>query len=362
MRTVLGLSVTSDGIAWALVDGDRADATPLDDDAFDVDAADQLAPRAASAVRSAQAIAASSGQDVVSVGVYAVGLGSDDAGDDRLIRLRDLLAAAGFDDVRVVTAPSDATDLEDSGTQARLRAARSAAFAVATNAVPRTPRPVAARAPVARRYTAVRAAAAAAAAIATGLLTVGSQYVEPLPGPAAAADGDVSAAAEPRMVTVAAPRLTDRAVTTPAEEPVSVQVAERASRVPVDEPDAPAVPAPVVPAEQVVPGQRAQAVVMVQTAVPQAVPMVQTAIPAQAPVLPNMPIQQPAGVPAAHLPAVEQHLPTADAHVAADPSPGPMLTAPAPAAAQGPMPVPAPAPLPAPVTDPVSGWLLAAMP
>ncbi|MED5814871.1 hypothetical protein VST63_21120 [Mycolicibacterium sp. 050232] len=355
MKTVLGLSVTSHGIAWALVDGDgrSPDVTPLDDDAFDVDFADQLAVRAAAAARSARAIAASSGQDVASIGVTWHGLDAGDV-DDQLTELIDRLATAGFDDVRVVAerAGSDGPGEDD----AQVRDARAAARAVVTDAVARTPRPVAVRSPQPRRYVAARAVAATAAAIAAGLLTVGSQHVEPVPAPAGD-DGDITAAAAPRMVTVAAPQLTERAVTAPpAEEPVPMQVAERAERVPVAEP---IVSAHAPPTEPVAPVQRAQPVVMVQNAAPQAVPRVQTAVPAQAPVVLNLPAQQSAEVPAAHLPAAQPHLPAAEVHVAADPSPGPaqasvpgLVSAPAPA----PMPTPAPPP------DPISGWLLAAMP
>ncbi|MUM27620.1 hypothetical protein FZI88_15775, partial [Mycobacterium sp. CBMA295] len=108
MKTVLGLSVTAHRIAWALVAGDgrSADVTPLDDDAFEVEAADQLADRAAAAARSAQAIAASSGQDVAAIGVTWPGPGADDSGDN-LAQLLDLLAVAGFDDVRVVAEDAD---------------------------------------------------------------------------------------------------------------------------------------------------------------------------------------------------------------------------------------------------------------
>ncbi|WP_166905016.1 hypothetical protein [Mycobacterium sp. DL440] len=301
MRTVLGLSVTSHGIAWALVGGDgrTTDLTPLDDDAFDVDAADDVTAWAAAAARSAQAIGAASGQNLAAVGVCAAGLVSDH-GDDPVARLLDLLAAAGFDDVRIVPGRPDTT-------------ARAAAEAVATNAVARTPRPAASRAPAPapRRRTAARAVAAAAAAIAAGLLTVGSQSVEPVPGPAAD-DADISAAAEPQLVTVSTPRGMTRAVTeSPAEpdvEPVSMVE--------------PAAPAPS----------------QTQT----------------------VPIHQPVAVTVPHHPAAEPHLPVpaAQPHMAADPSPGPGLPAVLPAALPGPA-VPVAQPSPAPVAG---LWFLGAMP
>lgn len=314
VKTVLGLSVTSHGIAWALVDGDRptADLTSLDDDAFHVDAAGDLAGRAAAAARSAQAIAAASGQKVVAIGVCAAGVVSDHGDGDPVAELFDLLAAAGFDDVRLVPGQS--------GT-----AARDAALAVATDAVAGTPRLAAPRAPAPRRHNAVRAVAATAAAVAVGLLTVGSQFVEPVPDPAAD-DAGVTAAAQPQLVTVITPRDIPRSVAEPsAVSDVSIQAAERAERAPIAEP-----------------------VSVVETAVPQVVPAA----------LPHLPSAQP---PAAqpHLP-VPAALPAAEPHVAADPSPGPAFPAALPAAQQSLAPQPSPVPQPSP--PPAGLWFLGAMP
>lgn len=363
VKTVLGLSVTSHRIAWALVDGRSTDVTALDDDAFEVDASDQLADRVAAAARSAQAIAATSGQDVTAIGVTWHGPDSADTGD-QLAELLALLAAAGFDDVRVVAGQAGADDLDED--EAQVSDAQAAARAVATNAVAATSRLPRYRPPAPCKHRAARVVAAAAATVAAGMLTVGSQFTAPAPIPAGD-EGDItSAAPAPRLVTVAAPRLSDRAVTTlPIEEPVQVQVAERSERVPVEQPVEPVVAAHVTPAEPVAPVPLAQPVAVVQTAVPQAVPVVQMAVPAQAPVASNMPTQQSTGVPAAHLPAVQPQLPAAEAHIAADPSPGPAsapapLSVPAPALAPAPLPAPAPSPVPPP--DPISGWLLAAMP
>lgn len=122
MKTVLGLSVTSHGIAWALVDGRTDQLTLLDDDAFDVDTAGDLATRAASAACSAQAIAAASGQDVTAIGVSAV-LVSDDT-DQLVTRLLVRLAAAGFDDVRIVVEQSGGEDPDDGRVPSRVRPAR----------------------------------------------------------------------------------------------------------------------------------------------------------------------------------------------------------------------------------------------
>ncbi|WP_186446942.1 hypothetical protein [Mycolicibacterium porcinum] len=377
MRTVLGLSVTSHGIAWALIDGDGSsgDVTPLDDDAFEVEFADQRAARAAAAARSARAIAASSGQDVAAIGVAWHGLGADDGGD-RLTELLDRLAAAGFDDVRVVAEHAGTDELDD---DAQVRDAQAAARAVATNAVAPAPKPTGYRPPAPCTHRAARVVAAAAATVAAGMLTVGSQFTEPAPIPAAD-ESDITAAAvpAPRVVTVAAPRLPERAVTTPPSEARTLeQVAGPVEQAPAAEP---VVAAHVTSAEPVAPLPRAQPVAAVQTVVPQPVSVVQLAVPAQAPASSNVQAQPPAGVSAAHLPAAQPHLPAAETHVAADPSPGPAVapaapapsavpaSAPAPALAPAPMPaavsapVPTPAPAPATPADPISGWLLAAMP
>lgn len=357
MRTVLGLSVTAHGIAWALIDGD---VTPLDDDAFDVEFAEQLAARAAAAARSARAIAASSGQDVAAIGVTWHGLDEDDDGDP-LADLLDRLAAAGFDDVRVVAEHTGPDGLDDD--DAQVRDAQAAARAVATNAVAPTPKVIGYRPPAPCRHRAVRVVAAAAATVAAGMLTVGSQFTEPTPIPAAD-EGDITAAAAPapRVVTVAAPRLSERAATAlPTEVRVPEQVAEAVEHVPAAESAEPAVAAHVTPVEPAAPAPRAQPVAVVQTVVPQPVSVVQLAVPAQAPVASTMPAQQPAGVPAAHLPAAQSHLPAAETHIAADPAPAPAL-APAPMPAPVSAPVPTPAPAPATPADPISGWLLAAMP
>lgn len=84
MKTVLGLALTSTDVSWVLLaGGDATDHVVLDDDAFAVDDGDELAGRAVAAARGAQAIAASSGHEVRSVGVT----GEDDivAEADKLI-------------------------------------------------------------------------------------------------------------------------------------------------------------------------------------------------------------------------------------------------------------------------------------
>ncbi|OBK09419.1 hypothetical protein A5637_29640 [Mycolicibacterium fortuitum] len=331
VKTVLGLSVTSHGIAWALVDGRTDQLTLLDDDAFDVDTAGDLATRAASAACSAQAIAAASGQDVTAIGVSAV-LVSDDT-DQLVTRLLVRLAAAGFDDVRIVVEQSGGEDPDDGRVPSRVRPARAAAVAVATGAVARTPRPSLRRAPAARKHITARALAATAAAVAAGLLTVGSQGAQQIPVPAAD-DGDIAAAAQPQLITVLTPSDVARTVAEPSAEPAaSTQAAERAQRVPMaEDPTVVATPAPqVVPAVQVA-----------------------SAAPLASPQIPAVPPQQPAvvavGVP--HLPpAAEPHLPAVEPHIAADPAPGPAL-----------VPVAA-APVVQPSPAQVAGlWFLGAMP
>lgn len=306
MKTVLGLSVTSRGIAWALVEGDglASELTLLDDDVFEVDAADDVTARAASAARSAQAIAAASGHNVAAIGV-AAGLVSD-TGEDLLGRLLDLLAAAGFADVRVVLEQFAAAGPDDDGVTAQVRSARTAASAVATNAVARTIRPSVFRAPAPRKHIAVRAMAATAAAIATGLLTVSSQFAESVW--MSADDGaDITAAAQPQLVTVVTPRDVTRSVTaSPAEPDASVQVAERSQRAPTSE-----------------------SISVIETAAPQVIPAFQDAVQ-----VPAAPIQEPVAVGVPHLPAAEAHhasavepqvLPAAEPHIAVDPAPGPAM-------------------------------------
>lgn len=296
MRTVLGLSVNPRGIAWALVDGDGG-CDALDDDVFDVEAAEQVTARATAAAGSARAIAAASGQDVAAIGV--VWFGGD--GADRTARLLDELAAAGFDDVRIV-AVDDLAPVEDAAvrTRAQLRSARAAAHAVATGAVARVPVSTGYRRPAPRKHQTLRAVAAAAAAVAAGLLTVGSEFTQPAAVPVAD-DGDLAAAAAPQLVTVAVPREVRRPVPAQrADVPAVVPVAERAER------------APVV------------AAVEVSTPVP-AVASVQPAGLTETPVLQAVPVSQP--VPVSHLPAgftapvVGPAAP--EPHLAADPAPGP---------------------------------------
>ncbi|MDH6194366.1 hypothetical protein M2272_000987 [Mycobacterium frederiksbergense] len=300
MKTVLGLSVTARGIAWVLVDGGAdSQVTPLDDDAFVVEAADQLAARAAAAVRSARVIAASSGQDVTAVGVTW----SDDVAD-QATQLLHMLAVTGFDDVRVVPEPAGP---DAGGADSQLSVARAAAQAVATNAVPPTVIPARHRPADPPKYRALRAAAAVAAAVGVATLTVGSQFSEPTPNLTASA-GDVTGAGTPQVVTAAIPRVavSPPVVTQSGVEAVSAQAAERAHRESAAEPAEPARPVDHV-----------EPVALVDAARPTASPVVQAALP----VPPQTP--EPAAQP--HLPAAQPHLPTEQPHIAVDPAPGPAL-------------------------------------
>ena len=101
VETVLGLSMTSTSVGWVLLDGRGADATTLDDDAFDVQTgaeatAGYTSPHAAAA-RGAQAIATASGHKVGSVQVTW----TEDVEADATALLKSL-ADLGFDNVHAV--------------------------------------------------------------------------------------------------------------------------------------------------------------------------------------------------------------------------------------------------------------------
>lgn len=101
MDTVLGVSITSTGVGWVLVDGSAADGATLDHDAFDVDVSDTS--QHAVAVRGAQAIAAATGHQIRSVGVTWT--------DDVHTEVRQLLASlteAGYDNLVEMRLPQAA--------------------------------------------------------------------------------------------------------------------------------------------------------------------------------------------------------------------------------------------------------------
>ncbi|HET6734742.1 DUF7159 family protein [Mycobacterium sp.] len=101
MDTVLGVSITSTGVGWVLVEGSAADGATLDHDAFDVDVSDTS--QHAVAVRGAQAIAAATGHEIRSIGVTWT--------DDVQTEARQLLASlteAGYDNLVEMRLPQAA--------------------------------------------------------------------------------------------------------------------------------------------------------------------------------------------------------------------------------------------------------------
>lgn len=209
MKTVLGLSATSGGVGWVLIDqragaGDGFDL--LDDDAFEVDDAADLARSCAAAARGARGIAASSGDEIGVIGLIC----SDDV-DARVDAIVAALASAGFDDVRTVprellvggvdgdvdrgdNQALEGTALEDTA----LAAARAVATGVVSAARVRCLLP-----PCRHRSTVLRIAGTAAAAAIVALTTVGSTFLTAETEPAQ--DPGLSAAGPLQIVTAAVP-------------------------------------------------------------------------------------------------------------------------------------------------------------
>lgn len=373
MKTVLGLSVTSAGVGWVLVDGAAPESVTLDDDSFAVETADDLQVRGLAAVRGAEAIATASGHDVESIGVtWSEEVAAQAA------QLIATLKAAGYTDVRSVRwpnatpAPSDSaahtaaaravtlteadltvlldvdvepieSDPDPSDTVAvplppelpttRFTPAYDAAKAVATNAVPACSaggtvhrlRGWITDAPPAR--LASMAGAAAIAAV-VGLLAVGSQFGGPdRPAPLSTAHQPVSPVAGTSQIVSSAP--------VPAPPAQEMSVPEPADSEPAEAP-APVYSEPIMPLNA---GQPAEIPV-----IPVEVPQQQ--VPAQVPVAP-----EPVVTPSAPLPLEQGTGPLPGPAPAATPAavaPAPAAIAPAPAAVT---PVPAAvAPAPAAVT------------
>lgn len=317
--------MTSDGVGWVLVDGAAPDGSPLDDDAFEVDTAAELVDRGAAAARGARAIAVSSGQEVRSVGLTWSG----DV-DTEARQLIASLAAAGFTDVRMVSAElaaatagcdDDADDVDEEIGPSRLSLAQAAACAVATDAVAvQRACPLVDSIGKARRFTGLRVGGAAAAVAVLAVLVVGSQSVPEVLQPAPEQPAATSAGT-PQVVSVAVPLVESKrpAVVDPGTDESSVESAERAVRTPVYEPTE-----------------------TFDTAVVESSPVVQAAQPATA-AAPPVTTPEPASAVVAHLP------------VAALPGPAaPQLFAPGPvpAAATAPAASPAPAFAPAPSAEP----------
>lgn len=272
MKTVLGLSVTSAGVGWVLVDGTAAGGRPVDDDEFVVRDLSELVGRCLAAVRGAQAIAASSGRPISAIGVCW----SEDVEGQVSALLADL-RAAGFGDVRsvrqVVPAPrsdseqpmterperpglcgllgdlladvdsGDESDTEDvtdfvdhdviADPGAGQKPAYGAAQAVLTNATPPAPigstrarRTFGIPKPTAPALTGARVMTMAAAAAVTAviaLVAVGSQFVGAgpgQPGEAALAGRSSASTAETTAVVPSAPPAVQPLAAKPEPAPV----------------------------------------------------------------------------------------------------------------------------------------------
>jgi len=69
VETVLGLSMTSNSVGWVLLDGSGMDAATLDHDVFEVSVDDGAISKYVTAVKGVQAIAATSGHELKSIGL-----------------------------------------------------------------------------------------------------------------------------------------------------------------------------------------------------------------------------------------------------------------------------------------------------
>jgi hypothetical protein len=407
VKTVLGLSVTSAGVGWVLVDGTAAGGRPVDDDEFVVRDLDELVARCLAAVRGAQAIAASSGRPISAIGVCW----SADVEDQVSVLLANL-RAAGFGDVRSVRQvvpmprgdsehpvtehpersglcgllagllgdldggdeadPDDVADLVHhdviAGPEAGQKPAYGAAQAVLTNAAPAesvgstrarrtfalpTPGVPVWASPLAGARVMTMAAAAAVAAV-IALVAVGSQFIGGTgagqPGEATLAGrSEAAQAGETTAVVSSAPPGVQPLAAKPEPAPV-VEEEPELSEPPVQL----ALPQPE-PVQQ-----PSTAVEPPVSAVALAVPQ----LPEIAPEAPVLPVADPVAPVAAPVP-VDQAVPVAPAEVLppAPPAPPPpfwLLPPFAPPPPPPPAPVPAeqlPAPAPAPAVNPVFGAL-----
>lgn len=389
MKAVLGLSVTSAGVGWVLVDGTAPESVTLDDDSFAVTTVDDLQLRGLAAVRGAESIATASGHEVESIGVTC--------SDDVAAQAGQLIAAlkeAGYADVRSVrlpnaaAAPSDSAahtaaaravtlteadltvlldvdvepiesdpDLDDAVTVAvplpaelpttRFTPAYDAAKAVATNAVPACSAGGAVhrlRGWVKDASPARLASMAGAAAIAAvvGLLAVGSQFGGPDgPTPLSTGHQPVSPAAGTSQIVSSVP-----APAPPAQEMV---VPEQADPEPAEAP-APVYSEPIMPLNA---GQPAEfpviPVEVPQQQVPEQAPA--APIPAVTPSAP-LPLEQGTGPLPGPPPAAVPNAPAEVAPAPAAVAPAPAAVTPAPAAVAPAPELPQAPPAPAPV-DPV---------
>ncbi|MCV7354861.1 hypothetical protein [Mycolicibacterium fluoranthenivorans] len=392
MKTVLGLSVTSAGVGWVLVDGAEPEALTVDDDSFSVATIDDLQSRALAAVRGAQAIASASGHEIESIGVTW--------GDDVAAHAAQLIATlkeCGYADVRSVrlqnAAPAAAdhaahtaaaravtltdadlsvlldvdiepepADPDDSLTVAvalppeaaeapttRFTPAYDAARAVATNAVPAgsTDGRVHRLRGWVRDASPARLATMAGAAAVTAviaLLAVGSQFSGPdVPAPLATATQPVSPAAGTSQIVSSIPA--------PVPQAQELVVPEQSN------PEPPAAPPPVY-SEAIVPLQAGEpaAIPVIPVEVPPHVAVAPEQVPATAPLVEQAPGPLP-GPPPAAVPAVpEQQVPEPqqvpapqqEVPVPAESVPAPPPVDPIQAAINSLFPPPAPAPAPVP--------------
>lgn len=224
MHTVLGLSLTSDDVAWALVDA--ADGTVLDHDALRLNGDAEIAEIAA---RSAHAISTACGFDVDQVRLtWTV----EAARDGRQLRTR--LRQLGFGDIQSVPISCATTVVVDpatTGITPRVALAYGAAMAVAESSESIT-------APLAEqsstrgnlpRRRMVSAALGVAAAVALGILFLSAGAAPQLQPPSTTAESSVpseagwAAVPVPAGVAVAAAR---KVVETPSyvESPPAVAV------------------------------------------------------------------------------------------------------------------------------------------
>jgi hypothetical protein len=139
VKTVLGLSITTSGIGWVLIDGS---GDVLDHDAFDVRGDGGSASQYLTAVRGARTIAAASGHNVHTVGVTWT-----DAVETEAARLLESLAEAEFDNVVGVplshASQPGAREFDRNGEQLTL--ARGAALTLADHGDRRSDEPAPAR-------------------------------------------------------------------------------------------------------------------------------------------------------------------------------------------------------------------------
>ncbi|WP_245839748.1 hypothetical protein [Mycobacterium aquaticum] len=339
---MLGLALTSTDVSWALLAGDHVtDDAVLDDDAFAVDDGDEPAERAIAAARGAQAIAASSGHDVRSVGLTC-----DDDTATETDKLIAALTSAGFDDVRIVPAGL-ITDDDLSGAHGAARAVVTGAVAAHVTTPEEAP---------GRRRTAkwVWVGGASAAAVVIGVVAAGALFMVGDTQPAVDAAA-LTAAGSPEIVTAAAPRLTPPTIAVQAQDVQPARkVAARAGRPeaeapvttwtpPVEEAAKPVTPAahPAVaavaaPSTPATPTSAAPAAPLaVETApaahLPQNLPGPIAPGPAEAvaPVAPAQAAPTSTAAPATPTPTVTQASPAAASQV-------PTVQAPAPAPAQQP--------------------------